>query len=533
MTSETLTRSLKGNALWEKYRPIIDREACIDCGRCVKECSFGALAAEDAQVRYVGGCVACGRCAALCPTGAIDIREVGLHLPKHACFTERDRKVIIAQARSGGVLLSSCGTDLPYRSIFDDLLLDAAQVTNPSIDPLREPIETKTYLGRRSGRLSVENRNGKFELASGDGVIVSTDMPIMVGHISLGSVSYNTQKALFMAARDLNIVAGSGEGGLHPDFYHFAGRINSEVASGGFGVTPEYLKRVAAVEIKIGQGAKPGHGGHLPGEKVTELISETRMIPLGTDALSPYPHHDIYSIEDLQQLISVLKEATDYAVPVGVKVAAVHNIGATASLPNLIIRVIGTPGNNLGALLNGSTIEVFGNRQDLTGNTMNSSRILVHGGVSDVTGLAARGGEILIRGSAGYRTGIHMKEFKGTGPTIIIGGRAGDYLGEYMAGGTILVLGIDIIDRPIIGQHIGAGMHGGRMFVMGKVSPMQLAPGAKVSDIEEEDREAIEKLITSYELAFGITVERRWGEMKRITPSSSRPFGAYYDNSMI
>lgn len=208
-------------------------------------------------------------------------------------------------------------------------------------------------------------------------------------------------------------------------------------------------------------------------------------------------------------------------------------IGATASRPNLIIRVIGTPGNNLGALLNGSTIEVFGNGQDLTGNTMNSGRIIVHGGVSDVTGLAARGGEILIRGSAGYRTGIHMKEFKGTGPTIIIGGRAGDYLGEYMAGGTMLVLGIDIIDRPIIGQHIGAGMHGGRMFIMGKVSPMQIAPGAKLSDMQEEDREVIEKLIISYEQAFGITVERKWGEMRKITPSSSRPFGAYYDNSMI
>jgi len=331
VTSETLTKSLNENAFWEKYRPDIDREACIDCGRCAKECSFGALGMENERLRYLGGCVACGRCAAVCPMGAIEIREVRSPLPKHAGFTERDRKAIIAQARSGGVLLSSCGTDLPYESIFDDLLLDAAQVTNPSIDPLREPIETKTYLGRRSGRISVESRNGKYALVSGDGAIMPMDMPIMIGHISLGSVSYNAQKALFMATDRLNIIAGSGEGGLHPDFYRFAGRINSEVASGRFGVTPEYLKRVAAVEVKIGQGAKPGHGGHLPGEKVTELISETRMIPLGTDALSPYPHHDIYSIEDLQQLISVLKEATDYAVPVGVKVAAVHNIGAIAS----------------------------------------------------------------------------------------------------------------------------------------------------------------------------------------------------------
>jgi glutamate synthase domain-containing protein 2 len=279
----------------------------------------------------VGGCVACGRCMSFCPTGAIAINEIPSIYPHHPWFTDRDRRAIAAQARSGGVLLSSCGTDLPYRSIFDDILLDAAQVTNPSIDPLREPIETKTYLGRRSGRLCIERVGEKYELVSGDGAIVPLDMPIMIGHISLGSVSYNTQKALFSAAEKLNIVAGSGEGGLHPDFFHFAHRINSEVASGRFGVTPEYLKRVAAVEIKIGQGAKPGHGGHLPGEKVTEMISQTRMIPEGTDALSPYPHHDIYSIEDLQQLISVLKEATDYEMPLGVKVAAVHNIGAIAS----------------------------------------------------------------------------------------------------------------------------------------------------------------------------------------------------------
>ncbi|MHA1414571.1 MAG: glutamate synthase-related protein, partial [Promethearchaeota archaeon] len=98
------------------------------------------------------------------------------------------------------------------------------------------------------------------------------------------------------------------------------------IASGRFGVDINYLRKAVGLEIKIGQGAKPGHGGHLPGEKVSALISQTRMIPIGSDALSPYPHHDIYSIEDLAQLIAALKEATRYKVPVGVKVAAVHNI---------------------------------------------------------------------------------------------------------------------------------------------------------------------------------------------------------------
>ena len=104
-----------------------------------------------------------------------------------------------------------------------------------------------------------------------------------------------------------------------------------QVASGRFGVDPHYLNAGAAIEIKIGQGAKPGIGGHLPGEKINEEVSRTRMIPEGTDAISPAPHHDIYSIEDLRQLIFSLKEATGYAKPVAVKVAAVHNVAAIAS----------------------------------------------------------------------------------------------------------------------------------------------------------------------------------------------------------
>ena len=87
----------------------------------------------------------------------------------------------------------------------------------------------------------------------------------------------------------------------------------------------------AAIEIKMGQGAKPGIGGHLPGAKIVGDVSRTRMIPEGSDAISPAPHHDIYSIEDLRQLVCSLKEATQYRKPVIVKVAAVHNIAAIAS----------------------------------------------------------------------------------------------------------------------------------------------------------------------------------------------------------
>jgi glutamate synthase domain-containing protein 2 len=122
----------------------------------------------------------------------------------------------------------------------------------------------------------------------------------------------------------------TGEGGLHEELYPYADNVIVQCASGRFGVHSEYLNRGVAVEIKVGQGAKPGIGGHLPGEKIGREVSGTRMIPVGTDALSPAPHHDIYSIEDLRQLIYALKEATGYK-PVSVKIAAVHNVAAIAS----------------------------------------------------------------------------------------------------------------------------------------------------------------------------------------------------------
>jgi len=123
----------------------------------------------------------------------------------------------------------------------------------------------------------------------------------------------------------------TGEGGLHPDFYEYKDNTIVQVASGRFGVHPDYLNAARMVEIKIGQGAKPGIGGHLAGEKVSASVSLTRMIPMGTDAISPAPQHDIYSIEDLRMLIYAIKEATNYRVPVSVKIAAVHNAAAIAS----------------------------------------------------------------------------------------------------------------------------------------------------------------------------------------------------------
>lgn len=129
------------------------------------------------------------------------------------------------------------------------------------------------------------------------------------------------------------------------------------------------------------------------------------------------------------------------------------------------LEVHGVPGNALGAYLNGGEIEVMGNAQDAVGDTMDAGRIVIHGCIGDTAGYAMRGGEIYVEGSAGYRAGIHMKAYKDKLPVIVIGGSAGSFLGEYQAGGMILVLGLNTDGRPIVSNYPCTGMHGGKLFL--------------------------------------------------------------------
>ncbi len=314
-----------------EFKVRIDEEKCIKCGRCVYQCGWGVYRFDEKPIPDDSKCSACHRCVTFCPAGAITIEKNPLAFKENANWSERLRKAVWRQAETGGVLLTGMGNSADYLSIFDHLVLDACQVTNPSIDPLREPMELRTYLGRKPDSINVEiGEDGKPRLAQKLPPQILLETPIVFGGMSFGSVSLNVHKSLAKAAHNCGILMNTGEGGLHKDLYPLADRIVVQCASGRFGVHDEYLQAGAAVEIKIGQGAKPGIGGHLPGEKINPEVANTRMIPTGTDALSPAPHHDIYSIEDLRQLIYALKETTGYK-PVSVKIAAVHNVAAIAS----------------------------------------------------------------------------------------------------------------------------------------------------------------------------------------------------------
>ncbi len=307
-----------------------DKEKCITCQVCCRMCANDVHIHDietDEIISDSNKCVGCHFCETLCPTGALVIKRNPSELKINANWTKEIINDITKQAETGGVLLTGMGCDKPYPIYFDHIVLNASQVTNPSIDPLREPMELRTYLGRKPEKIEIKDSKLEIEIAP----LLRLETPILFTAMSYGSISLNACIALARAAEEVGILYNTGEGGLHKDLYKYGKNTIVQCASGRFGVYKEYLEAGAAIEIKIGQGAKPGIGGHLPGEKVSEEISQTRMIPVGTDALSPAPHHDIYSIEDLRQLIFALKEATRYKKPVGVKIAAVHNIAPIAS----------------------------------------------------------------------------------------------------------------------------------------------------------------------------------------------------------
>ncbi len=319
------------NYIFPEFEVVRNFTRCNSCRICEKQCANGVHSYDEKTGLMVSDeskCVDCQRCVCFCPTHALKIVKNDCTFRENANWQSDNVKEIYKQAASGGVLLSSMGNPQPLPVYFDKILINASQVTNPPIDPLREPMETKVFLGKKPEKV-VKTADG--ELITDLPPQLELSMPIMFSAMSYGSISYNAHKSLAKAARELGIYYNTGEGGLHEDFYCYGDNTVVQVASGRFGVYEDYLNAGAAVEIKMGQGAKPGIGGHLPGAKIVGDVSRTRMIPEGSDAISPAPHHDIYSIEDLRQLVYSLKEATNYKKPIIVKVAAVHNIAAIAS----------------------------------------------------------------------------------------------------------------------------------------------------------------------------------------------------------
>ncbi|MDR3244306.1 MAG: FMN-binding glutamate synthase family protein, partial [Elusimicrobiota bacterium] len=259
--------------LTPSFEVLRDENKCIQCKVCVRQCANNVHKYDEEDNVVIADeihCVNCHRCVVMCPTRALKIRKYPLEFRANANWTESAIKDIYRQSQTGGVLLASMGNPQNYPIYWDKMLLNASQVTNPSIDPLREPMETKVLIGRKPNKLEY---NQKGKLITEIPPQVELEIPIMFSAMSYGSISRNAHESLARAASELGICYNTGEGGLNKDFYKYGQNTIVQLASGRFGVHKEYLNAGAAIEITIGQGAKPGIGGHLPGAKVDEDVS--------------------------------------------------------------------------------------------------------------------------------------------------------------------------------------------------------------------------------------------------------------------
>lgn len=191
------------------------------------------------------------------------------------------------------------------------------------------------------------------------------------------------------------------------------------------------------------------------------------------------------------------------------------------------LNIHGTPGNDLGCYMDGGTIEVFGSGQDQVGNTMNSGRIIIHGRCGDAAGYGMRGGSIFIKDDCGWRVGINMKQYEDKRPIIVIGGNAGSFLGEYMAGGIIVLLG-----SPE--KYLATGMHGGVIYLKNKVEPDQISKGLVLEDVDDADKEFISGILSDYNGYFANegneAVDTSGNGFYKLRPESSRPYASMYAN---
>ncbi len=219
----------------------------------------------------------------------------------------------------------------------------------------------------------------------------------------------------------------------------------------------------------------------------------------------------------------------------GIERIEIHNVCGQRYIgtdldTNIQIEIYGTPGNDLGAFMNGPKVIVHGNAQDGCGNTMNEGQIIINGHAGDVTGHSMRGGKIFVRDYVGYRVGIHMKQYQHKIPQIVIGQTAGDFLAEYMAGGVMVILGLNLKEgEKCDAKFVGTGMHGGVIYERGEI--LEPVNGTKIMEVGKRDLKVIEGLVNQYCNHFAADPKQIMStEFKKILPISKRPYEKLYSH---
>ncbi|MBN2466540.1 MAG: FAD-dependent oxidoreductase [Deltaproteobacteria bacterium] len=208
-------------------------------------------------------------------------------------------------------------------------------------------------------------------------------------------------------------------------------------------------------------------------------------------------------------------------------------IGSGITNENLFIEIEGVPGEDLGYGMGGATIVVHGHGQNAIANTMDSGKIVVHGLAGDALAYGMRGGKLFVRDDVGYRVGIHMKAYKKKVPIVVVGGTSGDFLGEYMAGGTLILLNRGNSRNLVCGaadKTLATGIHGGEIFIFGyEIPPDLLGIGATHMAPTEGDRKMVFGVVKEFANDFSFDVQPLINrELVKIAPKGSRPFAKFY-----
>lgn len=279
----------------------------------------------------------------MCPNHAIEVNAIVED--QKILWSFADRVEIDRRSAEGSYKVRGSGATRTIPT-FDDLIIIPAQASRPPIDKYREPCNSKVTLGTRYA----ENP-------------LVLDTPVLIAGMSFGALSKECKLAFAIGASLAGTVANTGEGGMLPEERELANKLTVQYSSGRFGVSVDYLNAGDAVEVKIGQGAKPGMGGHLLAEKVSPEIAKIRGIPIGTDALSPCRFLDVTKEGDLAKHVELIREVTDWRVPIIVKlgpgrvdedvriaveveadIIAVDGMeGGTGAAPEVVIEHAGVP----------------------------------------------------------------------------------------------------------------------------------------------------------------------------------------------
>lgn len=338
--------------IYGAYEVFFDRRKCTDCGVCVKFCPNTVIEVDKENrvfAKRERACVGCRICEDKCPHDAIFIRSTQPESLTRGMWTTDVIEDIRSKADTGRYLIRGYGTNGPLPH-FDGLTIVPAQLAPPvPLDKYREECDISVTIGE--GRASRPLR---------------LRIPIMIAAMSYGAVSKETKTACALAANLCGTATNTGEGGTFPGEYESTkpnGYLVAQWASGRWGVSLDYLQNSDAVEIKTGQGAKPGMGGHLLADKVTEDISRVRGIPVGTDALSPCRFYDTLGLEDLKKIVDLLRDVTNYEKPImlklgpgriydDVRMAALAGVdavavdgaqGGTGAAPDIVTQNAGIP----------------------------------------------------------------------------------------------------------------------------------------------------------------------------------------------